>query len=174
MVYAGDDLVSYELDEFQIGAKGHAEIRRDTSAPAKSRICFEYSTDARSKTKTDSESLQRDTLVNDMIAPFLTSNWDALMSGHEVKCRYIVIPRKETVGFEFRKHSESKREGRNVVTIRMKASSVIIGALIDSIFFTVEKDPPHRVLEYLGRTTPKIKSGSKWKDLDAITVFDWP
>jgi hypothetical protein len=29
------------------------------------------------------------------------------------------------------------------------------------------------VLQYDGRTTPKLKDGSKWKDLDAATVFDW-
>jgi hypothetical protein len=29
------------------------------------------------------------------------------------------------------------------------------------------------VLQYVGRTTPKLKEGNKWKELDALTVFDW-
>jgi hypothetical protein len=37
----------------------------------------------------------------------------------------------------------------------------------------MEKNGQHRVLQYTGRTTPKIKFKSGWKDLDAVTVFDW-
>jgi len=38
----------------------------------------------------------------------------------------------------------------------------------------VEKDGAHRVLEYLGRITPKQRDGTKWKDLVARTIYDWP
>jgi len=55
----------------------------------------------------------------------------------------------------------------------MGASSPIIAALVDPLYFTVEKVPPHRVFQYAGRTTPKIRTGGKWNDLDAVTVFDW-
>jgi hypothetical protein len=55
----------------------------------------------------------------------------------------------------------------------MEATSRVIALLVDPLFFTIEKAPSHRVLEYEGRTTPKTKSGNKWKDLDAVTVFDW-
>jgi hypothetical protein len=37
----------------------------------------------------------------------------------------------------------------------------------------MQKDPPHHVLQYVGRTTPKVEVAGKWKDLDAVTVFDW-
>ncbi len=37
----------------------------------------------------------------------------------------------------------------------------------------MEKNPTNRVLQYVGRTTPKIRVGTSWKDLDAVTVFDW-
>ncbi len=173
--YHGDNLVSYELEELQMGARGRAEIRRDQAAPAKGRIQFEYSNNAGSdgKPNTDSESLQKETLINDMVGPFLASHWDALIRGHSVKCRYIVVPRTETVGFTFGKGSESKWEGRKVIVIKMAATSPVIAALVDPIFFKVEMNEPHRVFTYEGRTTPKIKAGGKWKDLDALTVFDW-
>jgi hypothetical protein len=64
-------------------------------------------------------------------------------------------------------------QGKAAVIIKMSASSFIIAALVDPLFFTMEKDGEHRVLQYDGRTTPKLKDGTKWKDLDAVTVFDW-
>ncbi len=175
VVYEGDNLVSYELEELQTGARGRADIRRDTAVFAKGRIRFEYSKIAGldAKPKVASESLQKNTLVNDMVGPFLASHWDALVSEQTVKCRYTVVPRMETVGFGFRKEAESKWEGRKVIVIKMAATSPVIAALVDPLFFTMEMNAPHRVLAYAGRTTPKIKSGGKWKDLDAFTVFDW-
>src|SRR2546426_5313449 len=67
LVYEGDNLVSYELEELQTGGRGRADIRREPGHGGKSRICFEYSSDAasRAKPKTDSESLQKETLIND-------------------------------------------------------------------------------------------------------------
>jgi hypothetical protein len=44
---------------------------------------------------------------------------------------------------------------------------------VDPLFFRMEMAPPHRTLEYTGRTTPKALVGGKFKDLDAVTVFDW-
>jgi len=107
-----------------------------------------------------------------MIAPFLTAHWDDLLKGKEVKCRYIAADRAETIGFKFVKHAESIRNGKPVVVFKMSASSFVIAAFVNPIFVTMEKDGDHRVLEYDGRATPKIKDGNTWRDLDAVTVFD--
>jgi hypothetical protein len=56
----------------------------------------------------------------------------------------------------------------------MEATSLIIAQLVDPVLFTVEKDGQHRVLQYVGRVTPKTKAGNKWNDLDATFVFEWP
>ena len=93
--------------------------------------------------------------------------------GKAVKCRYIVVPRRETVGFSFAKESASTWQGRSVFIIKMEPVSPIIGELVDPLLFTIEAEGQHRVLEYTGRTTPKIRAGNKWKDLEAVTVFDW-
>ena len=173
-VYAGDQLVSCELEELQISARGTAKVLRDPKGKARGEISFEYVTDPNSsgKTKLNTELLRPDTLVNDMIAPFLLAHWGDLMKGEVVKCRYLALARAETVGFSFVKQSESIWQGKPAVIIKMSATSFIIAALVDPMFFTMEKDGEHRVLQYDGRTTPKIKDGNKWKDLDAVTVFD--
>jgi hypothetical protein len=173
VVYNGDELQSYELQELQTGGYGRAIVR--PNSPAGNVLSFEASKDlaSRGSPKRRSETLQNDTLNYDMVGPFLTEHWDALMRGEEIKCRMIVAPRAETVGFRALKESESQWQGKPVVILRMEPTSPIIRALVDPLHFKVEKESPHHVLEYSGRTTLKIKSGNKWEDLDGITVFDW-
>jgi hypothetical protein len=173
VIYEGDALVLFELEDSQTGARGSAKIQREANHPEKNRIDFEYAIKNGDRPKTRTEALREDTLVADMVGPFLVSHWDALSRGEKVKCRYIVVPRCETVGFTFLKDSETTWQGRGVLVVKMEATSRIIAALVDPLFFTMKKDPPHNVVQYVGRTTPKIQMGGKWKDLDAVTVFDW-
>jgi hypothetical protein len=175
IVYEGQRLVSFEEDELQTSEKGSAVVRPDPKNPGKWRVYFEYTTGQGSAaTKSSaSESLQNDTLVDDMIPAFMVSHWDALEKGQAARFRYIALSRKETIGFELVKDGETNRGGKPMVRIKMEPTSIIIARLVDPLFFIVEKNGAHRVIEYIGRTTPLIKSGNKWKDLDAVTVFDW-
>jgi hypothetical protein len=173
VVYQGDALASYELEETQLGSSGSARIRRDAVNPAKGSIQFEYLREAGGRPKTRNEALRENTLIADMVGPFLVAHWDALRRGEKIECRYIVVPRRETVGFTFAKDTVARRQDQDVLIVKMGATSPIIAALVDPLFFAMEQAPPHRVLEYQGRTTPKIRSGKKWDDMDAVTVFDW-
>jgi hypothetical protein len=175
IIYEAGQLASFEETELQTNEKGSAIIRADPKNPGKRRIYFEYTTGQGSEAKkcTDSELLEKDTLVDDMISGFIESNWASLEKGESCKFRYIVLSRKETVGFKFVKDSETVWHGKRAVRIKMEPTSIIIAQLVDPLFFVVERDAPHRILEYTGRTTPLIKSGNKWKDLDAVCVFDW-
>jgi hypothetical protein len=170
--YHGDQLVAFTLDEIQTGATGSVKILYAPAKPASGKIEFNYRAPG-GKLETATETLRPDTLTSDMIGPFLTNHWNELMQGREVKCRYLVVPRKETIGFTFSKHGETTWRGKPVVVVRMEASSWVVGLAVDPLFFTMEKDGQHRVLQYTGRTTPKIKTKSGWKDLDAVTVFNW-
>ncbi len=173
ITYEGNALVSFELEEQQIGASGSAKIRRERDNPAKNGIDFSYSKGPGGKAKLRTEDLAGNTLNSDMIANFLAAHWDKLARGEKLKSRYIVVPRAETVGFTFVKEPETTGQDRKVTIVRMEATSAILAALVDPLFFTMENAPPHRVLQYAGRTTPKIQVSGKWKDLDAVTVFDW-
>jgi hypothetical protein len=172
IVYAGDKLVSFTLDELQTGASGTARIMRDPKNPESGKIEFSYQVRTGRVDKA-TESLRSDTLNGDMVGPFLADHWSELIKGREVKCRYLMVPRKETVGFSFSKHTESTWQGRPVVVVRMAPSSMLIGLLVDPLYFILEKDGAHRVLQYTGRTTPKLKTKSGWKDLDGVTIFNW-
>ena len=173
VIYRGDSLLEYAVDDLQSDASG--SVRIVESSGAKKAISFQYAKDARSRSapKTRTEPLRDPCLVTDMVAPFLMNHWSELLKGSELKCRLIVVERRETVGFTFVKDSEARRDGRNVVLVKMSPTSPIISALVDPLFFTIEKDGRRRILEYSGRTALKVKEGNKWKDLDGVTVFEW-
>jgi len=175
VIYEGDRLREYDIEDLQLNSRGSAKITDSTSEPAKHVISYEYLKDVRSgkKPKAATEPFPNNCLISDMVAPFLMDHWSELLKGDEVKCRYIVVDRRETVGFTFVKDSEARRNGRNVMIVKMFPTSRIISALVDPLFFTIEKDGQRRTLEYTGRTPVKIKEGSKWKDVDGVTVFDW-
>ena len=175
ITYGAGKLVSFASDEFQTGEKGAAVLRADPSHPGQRTIFFEFTAapGANAKKSAESERADMETLVDDMIPDFIVAHWDALAAGAPAKFRYIVLSRAETVGFKLSKESETTRQGKPVLRIKMEPTSFIIAKLVDPLYFIVEKGAPHRILQYLGRTTPVIKNGSKWKELDADTVFEW-
>jgi len=173
--YEKDELVRVELEELQVEAKGRAVLQRVEGSSPKTLIRFEYQTGSGPKAKkaSNDETQQGVVLVNDMIPGFLVANWDALMQGRVVRLRYLVIPRLETIEFKLEKTEQTQLEGRSIVRIRMRPASRVSQMMIDPIVFTVEPKAPHRILQYSGRTTPRIQRGTRWHELDAVTVFDW-
>ena len=108
-----------------------------------------------------------------MIPYFIVTHWDELMRGEPAKFRFVAQSRLETVGFKLVKEGELNMRGQACLRLRMEPTSVIIAQIVDPLFFIAEKGGAHRVLQYDGRTTPKIKRGNSWKDLDALNVYDW-
>ena len=175
VTYQAGSLRTYELEELQTGGAGSARVAPDAKNPARSTIAFQYAATPSSRARSDlrHEPLSENTMVNDMVGSFLASHWEQLRTGQAVRCQCVVVPRRETLGFSFKTDSESKWRGKDVLILKMRPTNPFLWALVDPLYFTVEKEPPHRVLQYVGRTTPKILEGNRWKDLDAVTVFDW-
>jgi hypothetical protein len=100
-------------------------------------------------------------------------HWGELLHGATVKFRFVSLEWEKTFGFKLAKTTESVLKGKSVVRIKMEPTSLIVARFMKPIYFSIEQDSPHRMLEYIGRTTPRIKKGKSWKYLDAETVFDW-
>jgi hypothetical protein len=177
IVYEAGQLASFETEKLQTGEKGSAVVRPDPQNPGGRKIFFDYTIGQAEKAKksraSESQGPANETLINDMIPAFMVSHWDALMRGSTARFRYIALSRKETVGFKLVKDAEVTCAGMAAVRLKMEPTSIIIARLVDPLYFLVEAKGAHRILEYTGRTTPVIKSGNKWKDLDARTVFQW-
>ncbi len=171
--YERGRLVRFELEERQIGATGKALV--ETLPNQRQRIQFQYTTRSSraDRPRQKSETTDEPVLISDMVAGFVAEHWDELARGESVKFRYIVVPRLETIAFKLRRESTAELRGKKVIRIKMEPSSRLIAQFLDPLVFTVEADPPRRILQYWGRTTPKIRSGQSWNDLDALSVFNW-
>lgn len=173
VVYRNNSLVHYELDALQTGAKGSADI--DPAKDGTAKLVFRYAKNSSANPGTGmrNETFTPDMLINDMIGPFLVMHWDQLARGEKVGCRMIVASRRETIGFVLRKESEGQWHGQDVLILKMEPSSLLISAMLDPLHFVIQRNSPHHVLQYTGRTTPKQGSPGHWTDLDAVTVYDW-
>jgi hypothetical protein len=168
VVYEKGQLKSFVLEENQTGAKGEVKVE---SAGDELKMNFNY-TEGTTK-KAGSEKFLNEILISDMVGPYIAAHWDALAKGNVVKCRLVSVSRAETVGFKFFKDPDTKWQGKTVSVITLQPSSIIIARVVDPLHFFVEKEAPHRVYQYTGRTTPSIRKNGKWDELDAVTVFDW-
>jgi hypothetical protein len=175
VTYVNGELSAFQLDELQIDAQGNTQVTVDPKNPRKKKLTFEYTVGdaAHSKRKTNTETTDGEVLIGDMIPYFIVRHWSELMRGEPAKFRFIAQSRLETVGFKLVKEAEVTHRGQPCVRLRMEPTSVIIAQIVDPLFFVVEKNGAHRVLEYDGRTTPKMRRGSAWKDLDALNLYDW-
>jgi hypothetical protein len=171
VTYEGSQLVSFELEDLRSGDKGKA-VWPPASGGRGDRLRFEFAAGGHAAA-TDEEKLRPDTLVSDMLPGFMVAHWTNLIAGTHVKFRFVALARMETVGFELLKDGETTLRDQPVVRLRMEPSSVVIARFVEPLYFLVEPGGAHRILEYTGRTTPRVKAGKQWQDLDARTVFGW-
>jgi len=165
--YSGDQLQRISFEQHQLSESGELDVKNG-------KIHFKYTKDG--KTKTDEEKQNPTTISIDQIFTTLMKNWEALMKGETIHVRLIVLDRLETVGFKFFKEKDLKFKDKDVTVIKMKPASFIIAAIVDPLFFyfdkTEQKDSEQKLIQVIGRTVPKIKDDSKWKNLDAILRFE--
>lgn len=171
-VYDSDQLVSFQMKEFQAQVSGSVEIASAIKKSSQPKIFISYDNSLAPK-KGDAQNLQPDTVVDDTVYPFMLMHWDTLMQGDAVKFRFVSLEWERTFMFRFVKTGETLINGRLAEQIKMEPTNLFVARLVDPLIFNVEKSAPHRIVSYIGRTTPRIKKGNSWKYLDAETVFDW-
>lgn len=172
VVYNAGQLVSFQMKEFQANVSGDIEISPDPNKPGRQKMVIAFSHSLQ-PSKGTAQTLAPDTVIDDNLYPFMLAHWDDLMRGGTVKFHFVSLEWKRTFMFHFVKTGEATRDGRAVELIKMEPTNIFVAHFVNPLYFTVEKDAPHRILSYLGRTTPRVKKGSSWKYLDAETVFDW-
>ena len=172
VVYESGRLVSFQMQEFQAQVSGAVQIAPDPKNPARQKLIISYG-HGLTPPKGDAQNLQPATVFDDTVYPFMMLHWDDLMRGDAVLFPFISLEHERTFMFRMVKTGEFVQDGRTVDQIRMEPTGLIVSRLVNPLIFTVEKDSPHHILSYTGRTTPRVKKGKSWKYLDAETVFDW-
>jgi len=162
-----EKVVSYHMSQKQIGAEGQIDVSKD-------KINFTFAKNG--STKKSEETLTDNFVVGPSIVLYLQRHWDEISKGDKIKIRFGVPDRAETVGFEFFKDRDESVTNDSVTVktwvIKMKPSSFIIAALVKPLFFYMLPDGS-RLIEVHGRTQLKRKVDGSYKDLDAVTVYDY-
>lgn len=159
-----DKVKLYKQSHKQLGAEGIVEVKNGKAH-------FTYTIDG--KTKSSSESVGENFVVTPTILTYLQKRWEKIKKGESIEIRLGVLDRLETVGFEYFKDKEMDLNGTKAVVVKMKPSSMIIAALVKPLYFYFSEDG-RRLLEVHGRVMPKQKVDNKFKDLDAVTVYEYP
>jgi len=173
VLYESNQLVSFEMQDFQAGVSGAIHIEPDSENPARQDIFISYAHNL-NPPKGRARILQPDTVIDDTLYPFMITHWHELMEGKAVTFHFVSLDWERTFEFELVKTGETAEDDRPVELITMKPASRLVARLVKPLLFTVQKNDPHRILSYTGRTTPRIQKGKSWKYLDAETVFDYP
>ena len=172
VLYESNQLVSFEMQDFQAGVSGAIHIQPDADHPARQDI-FISCAHSLNPPKGRAHMLQPDTVIDDTLYPFMMAHWDGLLRGKPIEFHFVSLDWERTFEFELVKTGESSQNGRPTVQITMKAANLFVARLVKPLVFIVEKNGSRRILSYIGRSTPRIKKGNSWKYLDAETVFDY-
>lgn len=153
----------YTADQKQTGEKGEITVNGNE-------VKFIY-TDTKGKKKESKEKLESNFVVAPTLIPYLHAHWDELLAGKKIEIRYGVWFRNESVGFRMYKSKEVKYKDRPAIEVIMNPSAWIIRQLVDDLTFTFDLQTK-QLVTLKGRVPPKKKSGDKWKDLDALTIYN--
>lgn len=173
VTYESNQLVAYQMQDFQAKVCGAVRIAPDPKDLAQKQVFISYGSGL-TPPKGKPQDLPPNAVFDDTVYPYMMAHWNELMRGDTVRFRFISFEWKRFFGFHFMKTAEFVRHGRTVEQIQMEPDNFFIREMVDPLTFIVEKASPHRVLSYVGRTTPRIQKGDAWKYLDAETVFNYP
>jgi hypothetical protein len=158
----GFQLLKYSQSQKQLGTDGSIEVK---DGKAK----FSYTKDG--KTKTSDESIKGDFIVGLTIVPYLQAHWSQLMKGDTLSARLGVLDRLESVGFRYKKEKDLDLDGKKAVMVIMEPEAWVIRQVVDPLHFTLTADGS-KLLQIEGRATVKREEKGKFKDLNALTVYE--
>lgn len=150
-------IVRYEVSRPGTKESGFVEVKDG-------KIIFSYNDNG--KKSENKEPLRENTLISATLCPYLESHFADLLAKKDVDFKYAVWYRKETVGFRF----SFDREENNQVVIKMNPTNFLYRSMVKPLYFTYTKDGK-KLVSIKGRTLPKRKDGSSWKDFDGLALY---
>ncbi len=99
-------------------------------------------------------------LKGSLLFEYISRNYDAIAGGTKTEFRLLVPSRLETIGFELVKERMETLQGKACILMKLRASSWIIRQFAGDMFFWVDVQAPHAVIQYQGRLTPTDEKGN--------------
>ncbi len=130
------------------------------------KVLFSYNDNGKKSEGKEPLNTKEPTIVSANLVALAEDKMDDLLAKKAVDFRYAVWYRKETVGFRY----SYEREEGNKVVIKMNPTNFLYKSLVKPIYLTFDKTSK-KLLEIRGRSLPKKKEGSSWRDVDALSVY---
>ena len=111
VLYESNQLVSFEMQDFQASISGAIHIEPDSENPARPDIFISYA-HGLNPPKGRARVLQPDTVIDDTLYPFMLAHWENLMRGNAVEFHFVSLDWERTFEFELVKTGESVQNGR--------------------------------------------------------------
>ncbi len=159
VVLKGTEVISYRVNQKQLVEEGSIEVKDN-------KVFFTYKKKDR-EAKTSEEKYVDNLVIGPSLVPYMQKHWDKLKAGETLSVRLAVPDRRETVGFSLFKDKSSTDDK---FIVKMKASSLVISAIVDPLYFSFLPDGS-RMVEMKGRTQAKKDKDGKFSDLDAHTIY---
>ena len=154
--------ISWHLDDER---SGEAEsLVREGDA-----LRLSYRADAHSASKSDTLPRRPGQMFTATVEPLIERDLARLTAGEVVRFRLLVPSRRDSYGFRIQRDDTPALQRPGTVVLRMDPDSWLVRRLVDPLYFVLQAQPPHRVLEFRGRVSIKTDAGD---DQDLRIVYD--
>jgi len=121
--------------------------------------------------KEEVESLPEHFITGAMAETFAIEHFTELMAGDTIRAKMAILEIREMVSFKFWNKEITKFNGREVMIVAMKPSSIFISFLVDTIYLYIDVKEK-KMIHYVGRTPLWKEVDSDLKALDAEINLD--
>jgi hypothetical protein len=163
---AKTQLYRYEVEQLQIDEKGSVEFDYENS-----KVNFKYYKNKQWRER--SEKLEAPHFVGAMIPQFILNNHEQLAKGERIRFKLAVPYMVKSFDFYLQKEEDLEFEGRQMISIRMSPSHVLVSAVVRPLFFILDPEEK-KIRKILGRHFLKKRTSSGWDAFQGETLFIKP
>ncbi len=103
----------------------------------------------------------------------IKKNWDQLAKKQTIEFELLVPYIAKTFSFEINKVADEMIQNKPASRFSIQASNWLISKMMDPIFYSIEKQPPHRILFYQGPIGAIIKGEDKPKRVNGTQLWSY-
>jgi hypothetical protein len=157
-------LQKFIQEQNQIGAWGTLE-------PRGNQIHFEW-VDQHHEMQVNNEDNPPNLIVGATLIDFLRDHWGDILQGQGVDARFAVLDRQETIGFQFKMVARERKDGKELIHVRMSPTSIFVQMVFKPLELVLERKKV-RLLSLRGVVGLKRRVGNAWKDIEVEMVYEY-
>ncbi len=159
------DLIRFNLKDFKSG-------REEEFYKMQDKIVIRYRKDTQSEMKEKIKKQYNHLLRGSMVFLYIKKHIKEIEQDKKLSIKLLVPKYLTAYGFILKKIDETRTDGENCYVIKMYMSSWLLRGFVQSTYFYIEKDPPHRLLKYEGIITPKADNGKSFRGIATFAFKD--